>query len=168
MTNKRPVRKDEVEYGYYSRLLQKPFDSIEELKEAEAIERAKLEAKELKAATKKTDAKKVEDAFKAMNQARREYKENILKLTAMYQEELKKLKTSFEADKNGLHSAMAEAEKCYEVALKEFTDKYPEGYHLTLKDGDFESTVSTYTNSTRAAEDVAKVTDLLTWLFRTC
>ena len=33
-------------------------------------------------------------------------------------------------------------EEAYANALKTFTEKYPEGYHLTLKDGDFETTIS--------------------------
>ena len=44
MTNK----KNHVEYGYYSKLLKEPFDSIEDLKAAEAAYNAKMKAKEQK------------------------------------------------------------------------------------------------------------------------
>ena len=165
--NKKPVFKATTDYGYYSKVLQKPFDSVEELKEAEATHLAQLKAKEDKAAAKKADALKVEDAFKAMNQARRDYKENLIKLTNMYQEDLKKLKAAFEADRARVQSALADAEGAYSAALKNFTDKYPEGYHITLKDGDFETTHSGYTNKTTTnLECSQEVKDLLNMLFK--
>ena len=143
-------------YSYYSRVLQKPFDSITELDKAETAYYNELRAKENKAATKKADAAKVEVAFKAMNQARRDYKENILKLTDLYQQELKNLKDNFESEKNRIKSALADSENAYSSALKAFTDKYPEGYHLTLKDGDFETTMSG--TSTEASTTSSKTT----------
>ena len=57
------------DYMFYSRELQEPFESLDALKEAEEAHFAKLKAKEDKAATKKADALKVEDAFKALNSA---------------------------------------------------------------------------------------------------
>ena len=51
------------DYMFYSRELQEPFESLDALKEAEEAHFAKLKAKEDKAATKKADALKVEDAF---------------------------------------------------------------------------------------------------------
>ena len=52
-------------YGYYSKVLQKPFDSLHELQEAEAefnrVHALELKKKEEKAA----DAKEVQDAYKA-------------------------------------------------------------------------------------------------------
>jgi chromosome segregation ATPase len=134
--------KTEVEYSYYSRVLNKPFDSIEELKEAENAYYAEIKAKEDKAATKKADAAKVEAAFKAMNQARREYKESLTQLTEEYSKALTDLKKAFETGKADIHSKMAEAEDNYSKALAEFTAKYPEGFHITLKDSDFETTIS--------------------------
>lgn len=142
MTTKRPIRKDEIEYGYYSRLLNKPFDSIEELREAEAAYKAELKAREDKAAAKKADAQKVEDAFKAMNAARKEYKEKLTQLTKEYAEELATLKKALELGKKDIQDALAAAEDNYSKALKEFTEAHPEGYHVTLKDGDFETTIS--------------------------
>lgn len=138
--NKKP-RKDYVEYSYYSKLLNKPFDSVGELREAEAAYHAAQKAKEDKAAQKKADAQKVEDAFKAMNAARREYKEKLTQLTKEYSEELTNLKKAFELGKKDIHDAMAAAEDAYNAALKEFTSKYDQ-YHVTLKDGDFETTIS--------------------------
>ncbi len=134
--------KETVSYGYYSRLLQKPFDSLSELAAAEATYIAEQKAKEDKAAQKKSDANKVEEAFKALNAARKSFKEDLTQLTKEYSEELENLKNAFELGKKDIHNTLAEAEDAYETALKEFTNKYPEGYHLTLKDGDFETTIS--------------------------
>lgn len=136
------VRKADRDYSYYSRVLQKPFDSIGELKEAEAAYFAEQKAKEDKAAAKKADANLVEEAFKALNTTRRTYKEALTNLTVKYSEDLKNLKEAFEADKKELQDILAQAEEAYSIALKAFTEKYPEGYHLTLKDGDFETTIS--------------------------
>lgn len=140
-SNVQSANKAYRDYGYYSRVLNKPFDSIDELREAEAAHLAEIKAKEDKAAAKKADAQKVDDAFKAMNAARKEYKEKLTQLTAEYSEELTKLKNAFELGKKDIHNTMAIAEENYSKALKEFTSKY-DTYHLSLKDGDFETTIS--------------------------
>lgn len=129
-------------YGFYSRILNKPFDSVKELQEAEAAHFAEIKAKEDKAAAKKADAQKVEDAFKALNQARKTYKEDLAQLTADYTEALTGLKQAFELGKKDIHNKLAAAEDAYAKALKAFTDAHPEGYHVTLKDSDFETTIS--------------------------
>ena len=128
-------------YGFYSRILNKPFDSVKELQEAEAAHFAEIKAKEDKAATKKADAQKVEDAFKAMNAARKDYKEKLAQLGEEYSKALTDLKKAFETGKADIHAKLAAAEDNYSKALKEFTDKY-DSYHFTIKDGDFETTIS--------------------------
>ena len=133
---------EQLGYGFYSRILNKPFDSLAELKEAEAQHYAEIKAKEEKAAAKKADAQKVEDAFKALNQARKDYKVKLTQLTTEYSEELTNLKKAFDLGKKDLQDTLAAAEDTYSKALKEFTTAHPEGYHLTLKDGDFETTIS--------------------------
>ena len=132
----------ETDYAFWSKILKKPFDSIKSLKEAESAYYAELKAKEDKAATKRNDAKKVEDAFKALNTARKEYKDDLVKITETYSNNLMDLKKAFEQSKEGIKTKLAMAEDTYAKALKAFTDKYPEGYHFTLKDGDFETTIS--------------------------
>ena len=129
-------------YAYYSRVLGKPFDTLEELKEAEEAYYAKIKAKEDKAATKKADALKVEEAFKTLNAARKAFKSELEDLTKKYRDDLTQLKSSFEKSKEAVHKKLATAEEKYSEALKVFTEKYPEGYHITLKDGDFETTLS--------------------------
>lgn len=168
MTNrKNDLRKTDAQYGYYSKLLKEPFDSIEELQEAEEAYYAKQKAKEDAAAQKKADAAKVEDAFKALNAARKEYKEKLTQLTKEYAEALENLKKAFELGKKDMQNTLAAAEETYSNALKTFTEKYPEGYHLTLKDGDFETTISsqTATNKTQPEVDFSKLANILDWMF---
>jgi chromosome segregation ATPase len=130
------------EYAFYSKPLKQVFDNLEDLKAAEAKHFDELKAKEAKAAAKKADAAKVEEAFKALNKARKEYKEKLTQLTTEYSEELTNLKKAFELGKKDIHDALAAAEDTYNTALKEFNAAHPEGYHVTLKDGDFETTIS--------------------------
>lgn len=132
-------------YAFYSRLLNEAFDSVEDLVAAEEAYKAKQKAKEDKAAAKKADAKKVENAFKAMNSARKQYKQSLLELTEKYAADLKAVKEAFENDKTKVSKMLADSEAAYASTLKDFTEKYPEGFHLTLKDGDFETTISSNT-----------------------
>lgn len=143
MTKKVSIKENEsdIAYGYYSKLLNKPFDSLAELRDAEAVYNAEQKAKADAAALKKADAQRVEDAFKAMNAARKEYKEKLTQLTKEYSEELTNLKKAFELGKKDIHNTLAVAEDNYSRALKEFTSKY-DSYHFTMRDGDFETTIS--------------------------
>ena len=159
MTKKNDTRKTDVEYGYYSKLLKEPFDTIEELQEAEEAYYAKQKAKEDAAAQKKADAQKVDEAFKALNAARKTYKEELTQLTKEYAEALDNLKNAFELGKKDIHNKLAEAEEVYQVALKEFTDKY-DSYHITLKDGDFETTLSKQTSDNVPTKKAIDIFDL--------
>jgi hypothetical protein len=158
MVKKNETRKTSVEYGYFSKLLLKPFDSIEELQEAEEAYYAEQKAKVDKAATKKADALKVEDAFKALNAARKTYKEELGQLTTEYSEALTDLKKAYDLGKKDITGKLAEAEEAYSKALKDFTDAHPEGYHITLKDGDFETTISGGTVTQPAAAQKKETT----------
>ena len=132
MIKKNETNKINTEFSYYSKLLKQPFDSIEELKEAEAAYNAKMKAKEDAASKKKADAQKVEDAFKALNAARKSYKEDLTQLTKEYAESLENLKKAFELGKKDIHNKLAAAEEAYSTALKEFTDKYDD----SIEEGD--------------------------------
>jgi 23S rRNA pseudoU1915 N3-methylase RlmH len=161
MTNKKnDTRKTNVEYGYYSKLLKEPFDSLNELTMAEEAYYAKQKAKEDAAAHKKADAQKVEDAFKALNAARKIYKEELAQLTKEYAESLENLKKAFELGKKDINDKLAGAEGVYQAALKEFTEKYDQ-YHLTLKDGDFETTIEKQTSEDVPAKKPVDIFDLL-------
>ena len=133
---------ENIGYGFYSNILKKPFESLDDLKKAEYVYFEEQKAKELKACQKKADAKKVEEAFKALNAARKEYKEQTNQLTSEYKEAVKELKEAYDLGVKDIRKKLADAEDTYSKALKEFTAAHPEGYHLTLKDGDFETTIS--------------------------
>lgn len=154
-------KKSTQDFMYYSKVLKEPFGSIAELKEAEEAYYAKLKAKEDKAAQKKADAAKVEEAFKGLNTTRRAYKESLVKLADKYSKDLVRLKETFEADKTELQDILAAAEEAYAAAIKSFTEKYPEGYHLTLKDGDFETTISSQTKTNKEDNTVADIFSML-------
>lgn len=150
-------------YSFYSRLLGKPFDTVEELAEAEAAYYDKLRAKDEKAAAKKADAQKVEDAFKALNAARRDYKDKLNQLTEEFSDALSDLKKAYELGKSDLHNKLATAEQNYKDAIKSFGEKYPEGYHMTLKDGDFETTISSQTS--KDTINYKNISDIFSLLF---
>lgn len=152
-------------YSYYSRVLEKPFDSLNELASAEATYYEQLKQKEDKAAQKKADAQKVEDAFKALNAARKSYKEDLAQLTKEYAESLENLKKAFDLGKKDIADKLAAAETTFDEALKAFQAKY-ENYHMTLKDGDFETTISNQVKrDVKAEADKDIVSDILKLLF---
>ena len=55
---------EENNYGYYSFNLKKEFKTLEELKEAEAAEKEKVDKEKLALEERKQKAKEVEDAYK--------------------------------------------------------------------------------------------------------
>ena len=151
-------------YGFYSNILNKPFERLDDLMKAEEVYFAEQKAKEDKAAQKKADAQKVEDAFKALNAARKVYKEDLTQLTKEYAESLENLKKAFELGKRDTQNKLAEAEEAYQIALKEFTDKY-ENYHLTLKDSDFETTISGSTTNEVSKKTFTSANDIWNLFF---
>ena len=130
--NKNTCEKETINYGFYSKVLQKPFDSLSELKAAEAAYQAEQKAKEDAAAKKKADATKVEDAFKALNAARKTYKEDLTQLTKEYAEALDNIKKAFELGKKDIHNKLAEAETAFDKAQKDFTDKQNIAYQTAV------------------------------------
>lgn len=159
--------KETLDYGFYSNVLKKPFERLEDLKRMEEAYFAEKKAKEDKATQKKNDAKIVEGAFKALNAARREYKEKLNQLTTEYSEALENLKKAYELGKDDIRNTLAAAETAYSEAIKNFSEKYPEGYHMTLKDGDFETTISsqTSTDAVKTGIDTTRLADIINTLF---
>ena len=148
--------KETINYGFYSKVLNKPFDSLSELKAAEDVYYAEQKAKADKAAQKKADAQKVEDALKALNAARKTYKEDLTQLTKEYAESLDDLKKAFELGKKDMQDKLASAEEAFDAELKKFADTYGQ-YHFTLKGDDFETTISgsSTTNVSKKASSIA-------------
>lgn len=136
------MKKEECDFGYYSKVLNKPFDSLEELKAAEEEVRKAEEEKKAKALAKKEDATKVEDAFKALNSAKHEYNEERAKIISEYSEALKALKQDYSDKLESISKKLDLAESNYDTALKDFNEAHPEGFHITLKDADNVTTLS--------------------------
>ena len=129
---------------YYSDTLDKLFETEKELEDAEkadAEEKAKKE--EAKLAVKK-ESSEVEDAFKARNVARKAYNEKLVEARKTYNAALREAKDEFEADLKESTEALEKAEADYDTKLKAFQKAHPEGYRLSLKDGD---NVVTYTSN---------------------
>ena len=129
---------------YYSDTLDKIFETEKELKDAEkadAEEKAKKEAAKL---VVKKESSEVEDAFKARNAARKAYNEKLVEARKTYNAALRKAKDEFEADLKESTEALEKAEADYDNKLKAFQKAHPEGFRLSLKDGD---NVVTYTSN---------------------
>ena len=131
---------------FYSDVTKKLYESEEELKAAEKAVADETAKKAEAAKVKKADALKVEEAFKANNTAMREYNAKVLAARKMYNEAVTAAKKAFDEAVTDANEAKDIAEKHYDKMLKDFTDKHPEGYHLTLKDGDNVVTISSNTN----------------------
>ena len=106
--------------------------------------------------------------IKALNAARKEYKEKLAQLTAEYAESLDRLKRAFELGTKDIQRVLATAEESYEKALKEFNAAHPEGYHVTLRDGDFETTLSKQVSNNKTCEvpKTSDIFDIFDWMFR--
>lgn len=155
-----------AEYGFYSRLLKTDFDTVEALKEAEAAYLSEQEKKAAKVEERKSDADKVQVAFENLNIARKEYKYSMAELNKQYCDDLIELKERYEKGKAANQKMLERAETGYSEALKAFTDKYPEGYHLTLKDGDFETTIAGSSSNNNFIVSPTWPSDLLDLFFK--
>ena len=113
-----------ADYMYYSKLLQKPFNSLSELQEAESEVR-KVEQEKLETANaKKSAAKQVEDAIRARIEAQQEARKTKAEAYRSY------LEICENADKLVESKVDEEKEK-----LKLFCEKYG-SFHSTIKIGD--------------------------------
>lgn len=131
-----------LEYGFYSKKLQRAFDSLEELRAAEQAVIAEAEAKKRAAEAKKAEASKVEEAYKSLNSVKRAYNEGLIEAKKAYLAVLQTAREKYETTLKTLDASLEAAQKCYDEALAEFTKAHPEGFHITLKDGDSVSTIS--------------------------
>ena len=129
---------------YYSDTLDKIFETEKELKDAEKADAEEKAKKEEAKLVVKKESSEVEDAFKARNVARKSYNEKLVEARKTYNEALRKAKDEFEADLKESTEALEKAEADYDTKLKAFQKAHPEGYRLSLKDGD---NVVTYTSN---------------------
>ena len=147
---------------FYSEVTKKLYETEEDLKNAEIEVAAEKAKKEEAALAKKADATKVEEAFKANNDAKREYNAKIVAARKMYNETVVAAKKAYEDAVNDATKVKDAAEKVYDEVLKEFIDKHPEGYHLTLKDGDNVVTLSSQADSMASVmRDYSKLLDCI-------
>ena len=114
----------------------KKFDSVEELEKAEEEVKTALAKKEEAKALVAKESADVQDAFKARNAARRSYNEKLVEARKVYNEALKKAKEEFENSLQETSDELEKAEAEYDTKLKAFQKAHPEGYRITLKDGD--------------------------------
>ena len=129
---------------YYSETLDKIFETEKELKVAEKADAEEKAKKEEAKLVVKKESSEVEDAFKARNAARKAYNEKLVEARKTYNAALRKAKDEFEADLKESTEALEKAEADYDTKLKAFQKAHPEGYRLSLKDGD---NVVTYTSN---------------------
>lgn len=138
------------------------FDSVKELEAAELEIKKAAEKKEEVAKVRKQDATKVEEAFKARNAARKDFNTKAVEARKEYNKVVLEAKKILDEKIAALEKALTDKEDIYTNALKEFTVKYPEGYHMTLKDGDNVTTISRdITPTERDVERVFNVFDSL-------
>lgn len=129
---------------YYSDTLDKIFETEKELKDAEKADAEEKAKKEEAKLIVKKESSEVEDAFKVRNAARKAYNEKLVEARKTYNAALRKAKDEFEADLKESTEALEKAEADYDNKLKAFQKAHPEGYRLSLKDGD---NVVTYTSN---------------------
>lgn len=139
---KNKITLEAVPYAYYSKVLQQPFDSIEELLKAESAYEIKKKLDEEEATKTKEDEAAVETAFKLLNEAKKKYAESIDTTTKRYKEELDELQDNFKKEIEIINDRLEFAEDTYAAALKRYEENHPEGYHLVLKDGENETVIS--------------------------
>ena len=136
------VQNYKTDYGYYSKLLSKPFDTLDELVAAEKAEIDKRNAKQAQSDAKKADAKKVEDAFKAANAARKAFDSEVEEAQKVCAKLVADAKAACAESVATARKKLDKAEDDYKKALQDFTEKHPEGYHMTLRDGDTITSIS--------------------------
>lgn len=78
-------------YCYYSKLLGRPFNTLDELKDAEEAKRLEIEKKKEQIKEKQADAKKVDDAYKHIFEIRKKAIQEEQEAT----EEFNKLRQEF-------------------------------------------------------------------------
>lgn len=149
------VNQTSNEYGFYSKKLQKPFDTVEELLAAEEAAELEAKAKAEAAAAKKADATKVEEAFKKVNEAKKTMNETIDVASKVYAEEMKTAKDKYITTVDQAEQAYIAAEKEYKEKLSEFSKAHG-NFHMTLKDGDVVSTVSRQSSAVDPATEFLK------------
>lgn len=118
-------------YGYYSNLLKKPFDSLDELKKAEDDYNQAHKAELEKAEARKTEAKKVEEALKAQAEASAQARVDKRKAYKEYLSKCDEARAAYLEACDKANETANIAYKDYQEKLKGFCDKYG-SFHTTM------------------------------------
>ena len=127
---------------YYSEKLDKLFESEEQLKSAEKEHEEAEALKVKKAEEKKADASLVQETFKQKNAAEKEYTRKCCDARIEYNTKITAARKEYLKAVEEAKAVLKPAEEAYSKALNDFISRHPEGYHLTLHDGDDVVTLS--------------------------
>ena len=162
-----------LSYQYYSRKLGKVFDNLTDLEREELEADKKAAEKEAAAKARKNEAKAVEYAYKTLNATRRAYRVGKEKAAQVYAQEFEAARKKYNDSIIQLSKDLQEAEAAYKKQLVAFNANHPEGFHITLKDDDYETTITsncdtatnTATKSNQSKQDADWVSEIFTKLF---
>lgn len=141
---------------YKSKLLNKYFDTYQEMLDAENAYKKEHEAELLAKETRKKDAEEVKKAIQESLDAQKEASKIKREAYEKY------LAACDEADK-----LVQEKERAKKEKLTDFCKKYPEGFHETIKIGDVDYTYN-YSERNNLIESHSysdPFTRLINWLF---
>lgn len=137
----------ENDFIYYSKLLNKPFNTVSELKAAEEEYKKAEEEKKAKSEARKAEAKVVEDAFKELNEAKKTAAEAIKEARELATKAYAEVNEKYTAAIKAANELINVAEENYNTKLNDFNKAHPDGYHLTLRDGDNVTNIVYKTNN---------------------
>lgn len=143
MTKKTELNKEEANYSviYKSKLLNKEFDSLEELKTAEDNFKSNEKKKEEAKALRKSDAAVVQKAWEEKLAAEKARNAKVLEAGNVRRKAVAEANKKYYEEIVEVEKQLKAAQEKYAAALKTFQEAHPEGYHLTLKDGDNTTTL---------------------------
>lgn len=148
---------------FKSKLLNKYFDSWDELKKEETAYLEEQKKKEDAKLARKADAAAVQKAFEQKNAAAEVYNKKLLEAEKVRREEIEKINAAYRESIKESLSAFTNAQNAYNQALADFQKAHPEGYHLTLKDGNNEVNIrkDAYKDIfTESIKDLARLSDI--------
>ena len=135
-------------YGFYSKLLKKPFDSLEELRKEEE-EYHKVHAVELKKAEeRKTEAKEIENLIKARDEIAAQGLQRKKAAAEKYSKTEQEARKEYMDECNAVEAANREACSKLDDKLKAFCQKNPGGYHATIRYDDGSTKTYSYNINT--------------------
>jgi len=149
-----------MKHVFLSEKLNKYFESeLDCVKAEKELEEAEAKKREL-ANAKKAEAAKVEDAFKKLNAAKKNLNEVAEAAGKAYVAAVREAKKIYDAAFANANKSKEEAEAEFNKQLEIFNKAHPEGFHLTLRDGDVVKTYST-TSRVDAFEELKSLEDKL-------